>query len=78
MAADHIATFSIVARDPTTGGLGVGVQCKSFGAGGVVPHARADVVALATQAPRRRSGMSRAVTYTYDWILMRNSVFRPA
>ncbi len=50
-AADgHIATFSIVARDPLTGDLGVGVQSKYFGVGWVVPHARADVGALATQA----------------------------
>ena len=46
----HIATFSIVARDPATGDLGVGVQSKYFGVGSVVPHARADVGALATQA----------------------------
>jgi uncharacterized Ntn-hydrolase superfamily protein len=49
-ADDHIATFSIVARDPQTGDLGVGVQSKYFGVGWVVPHARADVGALATQA----------------------------
>lgn len=48
--AAHIATFSIVARDPDTGDLGVGVQSKYFGVGSVVPHARAGVGALATQA----------------------------
>lgn len=46
----HIATFSIVARDADTGDLGVGVQSKYFGVGAVVPHARAKVGALATQA----------------------------
>jgi len=46
----HIATFSIVARDPATGDLGIGVQSKYFGVGSVVPHARADIGALATQA----------------------------
>lgn len=45
-----IATFSIVARDPGTGDLGVAVQSKYFGVGSVVPHARANVGALATQA----------------------------
>ena len=49
-AGGHIATFSIVARDPATGDLGVAVQSKYFGVGSVVPHARADVGALATQA----------------------------
>jgi uncharacterized Ntn-hydrolase superfamily protein len=46
----RIATFSIVARDSETGDLGVGVQSKYFAVGSVVPHARADVGALATQA----------------------------
>jgi uncharacterized Ntn-hydrolase superfamily protein len=48
--AGHLSTFSIVARDPATGDLGVGVQSKYFGVGSVVPHARAGVGALATQA----------------------------
>ncbi len=49
-AADYIATFSIVARDPVTGDLGVGVHSKYFAVGSVVPHARANVGVLATQA----------------------------
>lgn len=49
-ASTHVATFSIVARDPATGDLGIAVQSKYFGVGSVVPHARADVGALATQA----------------------------
>lgn len=49
-ADDLIATFSIVARDPETGDLGVAVQSKYFGVGSVVPHAKAGVGALATQA----------------------------
>ncbi len=49
-SATHIATFSIVARDPETGDLGVAVQSKYFGVGSVVPHAKAGVGALATQA----------------------------
>lgn len=46
----YIATFSIVARDPDTGDLGVGVQSKYFSVGSVVPHARAGVGVVATQA----------------------------
>jgi magnesium transporter len=45
-----VATFSIVARDPLTGDLGVAVQSKFLGVGSVVPWAKADVGAIATQA----------------------------
>ena len=45
-----IATFSIVARDPATGELGVAVQSRAFRAGAVVSYARAGVGAVATQA----------------------------
>lgn len=44
------ATFSIVAADPSTGQVGVGVQSKYFAVGAVVPWARAGVGAVATQA----------------------------
>lgn len=47
---DIVATFSIVARDPQTGDLGVAVQSRYFAVGEVVPFARADIGALATQA----------------------------
>ena len=43
-------TFSIVARDPTTGDLAVAVQSKFLAVGAVVPWARAGVGAVATQA----------------------------
>ncbi len=43
-------TFSIVARDPDTGDLGVAVASKFLAAGAVVPWARAGVGAVATQA----------------------------
>ncbi len=43
-------TFSIVARDPHTGDLGVAVQSKFIGVGPIVPWAKADVGAIATQA----------------------------
>jgi uncharacterized Ntn-hydrolase superfamily protein len=43
-------TFSIVARDPLTGDLGVGVASKFLAVGSVVSHAQAGVGAVATQA----------------------------
>ncbi|MEO0413670.1 MAG: DUF1028 domain-containing protein [Verrucomicrobiota bacterium] len=46
----NIATFSIVARDPNTGEIGVAVQSKFVAVGGVVPYAKAGVGAIATQA----------------------------
>jgi uncharacterized Ntn-hydrolase superfamily protein len=45
-----IATFSIVGRDSLTGELGVAVASRFFAVGSVVPWAKADVGALATQA----------------------------
>ncbi len=43
-------TFSIVARDPETGDLGIAVASKFLAVGAVVPHARAGIGAIATQA----------------------------
>jgi uncharacterized Ntn-hydrolase superfamily protein len=43
-------TYSIVARDPETGDLGVAVQTCMFAVGAVVPWARPGVGAVATQA----------------------------
>src|SRR5438045_1552966 len=43
-------TFSIVARDPATGDVGVAVASKFLAVGSVVPWARAGVGAVATQA----------------------------
>ena len=43
-------TYSIVARDPESGALGVAVQSCMFGVGAVVPWARPGVGAVATQA----------------------------
>jgi uncharacterized Ntn-hydrolase superfamily protein len=50
VVAPPVATFSIVARDPDTGDLGIAVQSKFFAVGAVVPWARAGVGAVATQA----------------------------
>src|SRR5262245_38533561 len=43
-------TFSIVARDPATGDLGVAVQSHWFSVGTSVPWAEAGVGAVATQS----------------------------
>ncbi len=45
-----VSTFSIVARDSATGELGVAVASRFFAVGTVVPWARADVGAVATQS----------------------------
>lgn len=45
-----IGTFSIVARDPQSGEIGVAVQSKFVAVGAVVPYAMAGVGAIATQA----------------------------
>lgn len=43
-------TYSIVARDPQTGHLGIAVASRFFAVGGLVPHMRGGVGAVATQA----------------------------
>src|SRR6266478_4673939 len=45
-----VHTFSIVARDPETGELGVAVQSHWFSVGSIVPWAEAGVGAIATQS----------------------------
>ena len=48
--ARPVHTFSIVARDPQTGELGVAVQSHWFSVGPIVPWAEAGVGAVATQS----------------------------
>ena len=45
-----VSTFSIVARDSVTGELGVAVASRFFAVGSVVPWAKADIGAVATQS----------------------------
>ena len=45
-----VSTFSIVARDPKTGEMGVAVQSHWFAVGQIVPWAEAGVGAVATQS----------------------------
>ncbi|MDZ7779990.1 MAG: DUF1028 domain-containing protein [Gemmatimonadota bacterium] len=47
---EPVSTFSIVAFDPETGELGVGIQSRAFRAGAIVPFAKAGLGAIATQA----------------------------
>jgi uncharacterized Ntn-hydrolase superfamily protein len=48
-------TYSLVARDPESGELGVAVQSRSFGTGAVVPWALTGIGAVATQSFTLRS-----------------------
>ncbi len=45
-----VSTFSIVARDPATGELGIAVASRFFCVGTVVPWAKANIGAVATQS----------------------------
>lgn len=49
-ARNAFATFSIAARDSVAGELGVGVASRFFGVGVVVPWAKAEIGAVATQS----------------------------
>jgi uncharacterized Ntn-hydrolase superfamily protein len=77
-ATTDAGTFSIVARDPDTGEIGVAVQSRAFNVGQGVPWAEADVGAIATQASTNesfgptgmkllRAGLSAAETL--EWLL---------
>lgn len=46
----ELSTFSIIARDPSTGELGMGVQSKAFAAGNRAMHAKGGVAIIAHQA----------------------------
>src|SRR3954447_10597157 len=63
MATRWNVTFSIVARDPKTGDLGIAVASKFLAVGAVVPHARAGIGAGATQSAGN-------VTYGPDGLAM--------
>ena len=65
-----VATFSIVGFDPATGDLGVAVQSKFFGVGTVVPWAKADVGAVATQSYAN-------ITYGSEGIALLEKGFTP-
>jgi uncharacterized Ntn-hydrolase superfamily protein len=50
VAVPEFNTFSIMAFDPATGDLGIAVASKVLGVGSVVPWAKANVGAVATQS----------------------------
>ncbi|MFU8889680.1 MAG: DUF1028 domain-containing protein [Trueperaceae bacterium] len=56
-----VATFSLVARDPDTGDLGVATASKFLAVGAVVPYAIADVAAIATQSYANTAYGPRAI-----------------
>jgi uncharacterized Ntn-hydrolase superfamily protein len=77
-----MATFSIVARDPETGDLGVAVQSHYFSVGPVVPWAEPGIGAVATQSlvevsygPRGLQMMSsgRSAKQTLEELLSQDS-----
>ncbi|RFC46549.1 MAG: putative conserved protein, Ntn-hydrolase superfamily [Verrucomicrobia bacterium] len=49
-AAPKVTTFSIIARDPATGEIGIAVQSRVPAVGSIVPWAQASAGAIATQA----------------------------
>jgi uncharacterized Ntn-hydrolase superfamily protein len=55
------STFSIIAFDPATNELGVGVQSRAFAAGAAVPYAKPGVGAVATQASANRTYGPKAI-----------------
>jgi uncharacterized Ntn-hydrolase superfamily protein len=55
------STFSIIAFDPATNELGVGVQSRAFGAGAIVPWVEAGVGAVASQAAANRTYGPKAI-----------------
>ena len=57
-----VATFSIVARDPATGDLGIATASKFLAVGAVVPYAEANVGAVATQSYANTSFGTRTIT----------------
>ena len=58
---EWVSTFSIIAYDPNTNELGVGVQSRAFAAGAIVPYAKAGVGAVATQAAANRTYGPKAI-----------------
>lgn len=61
-----VATFSIVARDPQNGDLGIAVASKFLAVGSVVPWAQAGAGAVATQASANVSFGPRGLAMLAD------------
>jgi uncharacterized Ntn-hydrolase superfamily protein len=58
---EDVSTFSIIAFDPETEELGVGVQSRAFRAGAIVSWAEAGIGAVATQASANQLYKARAI-----------------
>ena len=59
--AEEVSTFSIIAFDPGTQELGIGVQSRAFRAGAIVSWAEAGIGAVATQASANQLYKQRAM-----------------
>lgn len=66
-----VSTFSIVARDPHTGDLGVATASKFLAVGAVVPYAVAEVGAVATQSFANTSYGPRTIAALQNNILLK-------
>ncbi|MBA3271433.1 MAG: DUF1028 domain-containing protein [Acidobacteria bacterium] len=76
-AADPwFGTFSIIAYDPGTGELGIGVQSRAFGAGAAVPYAKPGVGAVATQASANRAYGPKAIALLEEGLSVEEVVKR--
>jgi uncharacterized Ntn-hydrolase superfamily protein len=69
-------TFSIIAVDPATGELGIGVQSRAFGAGAAVPYAKPGVGAVATQASANRQYGPKAIALLEQGVAVEEVVRR--
>lgn len=71
-------TFSIIAFDPATNELGIGVQSRAFGAGAAVPYAKPGVGAVATQASANRQYGPKAIALLEQGVSVEEVVKRIA
>jgi len=70
----NIATFSVVAYNPLTGEVGVAVQSKFFAVGSVVPWAKEDIGAIASQAYGNPTYGSRGLKLMKDGMTAEQAV----
>jgi uncharacterized Ntn-hydrolase superfamily protein len=61
LGEEEVSTFSIIAFDPETQELGIGVQSRAFRAGAIVSWAEAGIGAVATQAAANQLYKQRAL-----------------
>jgi len=61
LGEEEVSTFSVIAFDPETQELGIGVQSRAFRAGAIVSWAEAGIGAVATQASANQLYKARAL-----------------